>query len=74
GIKLASKAGVQVIPVAIKTDFWRNGRLLKDMGFIKRKLPIHIKIGTPMHITGTGKEEQAAIIEFIKRQLAHWNS
>ena len=30
GVKLAKRAGVPVIPVALKTDAWGNGNLLKD--------------------------------------------
>ncbi len=30
GVKLARRAGVKVMPVAIKTDFWQAGRLIKD--------------------------------------------
>ena len=32
GVKLAKRAGVPVIPVALKTDAWGNGNLLKDFG------------------------------------------
>src|SRR4030043_2323348 len=30
GVKLAKKAGVKVVPIAIKTDFWGNGKLIKE--------------------------------------------
>ncbi len=32
GVKLAKKAGVEVVPVAIKTDFWGNGKWMKELG------------------------------------------
>ncbi|MDD2235105.1 MAG: lysophospholipid acyltransferase family protein [Desulfitobacteriaceae bacterium] len=73
GVKLAAKAKVQVIPVAIKTDFWENGKYLKDLGPIKRSKPIHMAFGEPLFITGTGKEDNNQIIEFISLHLAKWN-
>lgn len=72
GVKLAKKAGVQVIPAALKTDFWGNGRLIKDFGPLKRDEQIHIAFGTPMDVTGGGKEEHRKTFEFIGSHLAKW--
>lgn len=71
-VKLAGKAGVQVIPIAIKTDFWTNGKYLKDFGAIHRERIIHMAFGEPIPINGTGKEEHKKIIEFIADHLANW--
>lgn len=68
GVKLAKDAGVPVIPVAIKTDFWGNGKLVKDIGPIRRKQPICITFGDPIIITGSGKAEQKQVIDFITRK------
>lgn len=73
GIKLAKKAKVQIIPVAIKTDFWKNGRFIKDIGKIDRSLPIHIKFGEPFAIEGNGKKEHQQVVDFITKHLAIWN-
>ena len=32
GVKLAKKAGVDVVPIALKTDFWGNGKWIKEVG------------------------------------------
>ena len=72
GVKLAAKAGVKVIPCAIKTDFWENGRWLRDLGPINRSKPIHIAFGPPLSISGTGKDEHAEIIAFIAEHLKEW--
>jgi len=32
GVKLAKRAGVPVVPIALKTDCWNNGSLVKDCG------------------------------------------
>jgi len=74
GVKLASKAKVQVVPIAIKTDFWGNGKYLKDLGPINRSKPIHMAFGEPISINGLGKEENKLIIEFITTHLEEWNA
>ena len=74
GVKLARNAKVQVIPVAIKTDFWGNDKYLKDFGAIDRRKPIHMAFGEPLSIEGTGKEENELIIEFISSHLAKWKN
>lgn len=74
GVKLAKKAGVNVIPVAIKTDFWENGRgPLKDLGPINRKKPILIHFGEQIEIKGNGKEENQQVIDFIATNLEKWD-
>ncbi len=69
GIKLAKEAGVPVIPVAIKTDFWGNGKLIKDIGPIRRKEPICFSFGEPIIITGNGKSEHKQVVDFISEKV-----
>jgi 1-acyl-sn-glycerol-3-phosphate acyltransferase len=69
GIKLAKAAGVQVVPVAIKTDFWGYGKYLKDFGPIRRDRPIWMIFGEPFSVQGNGKEEHQRVIEFIRKNL-----
>lgn len=72
GVKLAKKAGVEVVPVAIKSDFWGNGKLIKELGPINRHKTIHIRFGEPFRITGSGKEENQKVIDFIQSSLKEW--
>jgi len=72
GVKLAQKAGVKIVPMAIKTDFWENGKLIKDLGILRRKKPVHIVFGAPMEIKGSGKEEHQFVVDFIKKQMDEW--
>jgi len=72
-VKLASKASVPVIPIAIKTDFWTNGKYLKDFGAIHRNRTIHMAFGEPMPVNGNGKEEHKKIVDFIADHLAEWD-
>jgi 1-acyl-sn-glycerol-3-phosphate acyltransferase len=72
GVKLAKKAGVVVVPIALKTDFWGNGRFIKELGPLDHKKHIHFRFGEPITITGNGKEENQRIIDFIKGSLEEW--
>jgi len=74
GVKLAKKAGVKVVPVALKTDFWGNGKLIKELGPIDYHKPIYIKFGEPFPVTGNGKEENQKIIDFIQSSLKVWGN
>ena len=72
GVKLAKKAGVPIVPFAVKTDFWGNGLLWKEAGPLKRHLPIHIAFAPPITINGNGKEEHQHIVDFIQKKLNEW--
>lgn len=74
GVKLAKKAGVPVVPVAIKTDFWGNGKIIKELGPLDSSKPIHIRFGEPFMVNGNGKEENQRIISFIQSALEEWNA
>jgi 1-acyl-sn-glycerol-3-phosphate acyltransferase len=72
GVKLAKKAGVPVVPFALKTDFWGNGRYIKELGPLDHTKTIHFKFGEPFMVTGNGKEENGRIISFIQSSLEDW--
>jgi 1-acyl-sn-glycerol-3-phosphate acyltransferase len=72
GIKLAKKAGVPVMPIALKTDAWGNGKRLKDFGKIDPSKKVYFAFGEPLHIKGRGDDEHKAIIEFITEKLEGW--
>ena len=74
GIKLAKAAGVQVVPVALKTDFWRNGKYLKELGPLDRTKPIHFAFGHPFPIIGNGKDEHRRVVDFIVSNLQEWGA
>jgi len=72
GVKLAKKAGVQVVPIAIKTDFWGIGKVIKELAPIDRHKPIHIKFGEPFTVSGNGKEDNQRVIDFIQKAQEEW--
>jgi len=72
GVKLAARAGVPVIPFALKTDFWTNGLILHGFGPLKRKEPIHIEFGEAGPVSGRGKCVHERIVEFITGRMNAW--
>lgn len=72
GVKLAKAAGVDVLPIAVKTDFWGNGKYLKDVGPVSRNKPIHMVFGSPVKIEGSGKDQHKQIVQFITENLRRW--
>ena len=72
GVKLAKKAGVLVVPLALKTDCWENGRRFKDFGRINTKKNAYFAFGKPIAIEGKGDLEQEQINEFISAKLNEW--
>jgi 1-acyl-sn-glycerol-3-phosphate acyltransferase len=72
GVKLAKKAGVQAIPVALKTDCWQNGKWIKDFGRLDTSKTAYYSFGAPLSIIGKGDEEQIAINTFIIDALKKW--
>jgi len=72
GIKLAKKANVKILPVALKTDFWGNGLIFPPFGPIRRKQKIHFKFGRARELEGSGKKQHQEIIEWIIEHLGKW--
>ncbi|MDH7599891.1 MAG: lysophospholipid acyltransferase family protein [Sedimentisphaerales bacterium] len=72
GIKLARKAGVPVMPLALRTDAWRNGRLIKDMGLLDVRRPVHMAFGRPIYVEGRGLDQHRQVIDFIQQRLTRW--
>lgn len=72
GVKLAKKAGVPVVPIALKTDAWSNGRFIKDFGKIDPSKTVYFAFGEPIPVVGRGVEEHAAVVRFIQEHLDRW--
>ena len=72
GIKLARKAGVPVIPLALLTDAWENGNKIKDLGRIVPARKAYFSFGEKLEISGKGTTEHQRIIDFIQDHLNRW--
>lgn len=70
GIKLAKRAEVPAVPVALRTDAWGVGRVVKDFGKVDPMKPICFSFGEPLYVVGRGNEEHQKIIEFIQQELS----
>lgn len=74
GIKLALRAGVPVVPIALKTDAWGGGRFLKDFGPIDVTKRAYFAFGSPMTVKDRGVENHKEVVSFIIRKLDEWEN
>jgi 1-acyl-sn-glycerol-3-phosphate acyltransferase len=69
GDKLAQRSDVSVIPVALKTDFWSNGKWFKDFGRIYRNKEIYIEFGEPLKDGMEKKQRHSLTVQSIEAKL-----
>jgi len=72
GVKLAKRAKVPIVPLALLTDAWRNGKYIKDLGPIDPSKKVFFAFGKPLWVNGRGTDEHHAIIQFVQRKLEGW--
>lgn len=72
GIKLAKRNKVPVIPIALITDAWGNGKHIKELGKIDPLKEVHIALGEPISVTGNGSEEHQKVMNFIESKFREW--
>lgn len=72
GVKLARRADVPIVPLAVLTDTWGVGKRLKDIGKIDPSKKAHLALGEPIRVQGRGEEEHQAVIAFIRERLQEW--
>jgi 1-acyl-sn-glycerol-3-phosphate acyltransferase len=72
GVKLAKKAGVPVVPIALKSDCWNNGSLVKDCGRLDPSKTAYFRFGKAITVEGKGDAEQEATCDFIEKALQQW--
>ena len=72
GVKLAQRANVPIVPLALLTDAWRNGKYFKDFGKIDATKDVYFAFGEPMWVQGRGTNEHQEIIDFISGKMKEW--
>ncbi|MCD6271457.1 MAG: 1-acyl-sn-glycerol-3-phosphate acyltransferase [Deltaproteobacteria bacterium] len=72
GVKLARRAMVPVVPVALKTDFQRNGRIVKDVGMVNPGKTLYFKFGDPIPIEEKPQVVHRKVVQFISNNLSEW--
>lgn len=72
GVKLARKAGVPLVPLAVKTDFVATGRIHKDFGKVDSSRPVRFRFGPPVTVSDRPKETHRRTMDFIAGCLEEW--
>jgi 1-acyl-sn-glycerol-3-phosphate acyltransferase len=72
-VKLARDAQVPVIPIALKTDAWGTGRMVKDFGKIDPSKPVHFAFGSPLWVKDRGTDAHQEVLAFIAAKLTEWS-
>ncbi|MDE0840133.1 MAG: lysophospholipid acyltransferase family protein, partial [Kiritimatiellae bacterium] len=76
GAKLAARSGINIIPVAIKTDFQSIGNRFRDVGPLDRSKPILVQLGAPISTTEgrSEKEAHAESLAWIEATIRSWGA
>lgn len=72
GVRLARSAGVPVVPIALHTTTWTQGRWISDIGWIVPKRPARFAVGAPIPVGTESREAQEHLVSFIEARLADW--
>jgi 1-acyl-sn-glycerol-3-phosphate acyltransferase len=73
GIKLARRAEVPVVPLALKTDFQGLGKRLKDFGPLDRQKPVRLRFGPPILSLAHPKAAHEESLRFIMETTREWD-
>lgn len=74
GVKLARRAKVPLVPIALKTDAWGNGKWFSYLGPIDPNKVVHIAFGEPIMIEGRGGQQHQEITNYIAANLRDWGT
>jgi 1-acyl-sn-glycerol-3-phosphate acyltransferase len=72
GAKLAARAGVPLVPLAVKTDFLAPGKIFKDFGIVDQRKSIRFRFGPPIRIGDQPKADHRIVMDFIASSLTEW--
>jgi 1-acyl-sn-glycerol-3-phosphate acyltransferase len=72
GVKLAAKAGVPIVPIALKTDFQGIGGLLRDFGPVDRTKDVFITVGPPLDVKVNPRQVHQQCADFIASHYQSW--
>ena len=72
GVKLAKRSGRPIIPLALQTNAWGQGKKIKDFGRIQPQLAVRFLFGAPITVQDQGKEEHNQVTDFIAEALQRW--
>lgn len=73
GAKLALKTNAPIVPLALITDAWRIGTIIKDFGKIDPSKKVIFSFGEPIYPTTSQQEIMNKIFEHIKNTFIKFN-
>ena len=74
GVKLAQRAKVPLVPLALRTDAMQIGRLNKDLFTVHAERPVHFECGEPIPPDIPQREALERARSFIAERLAAWQT
>ncbi len=72
GVKLAQRAGVPIVPIALRTDAWGLGRYVRDIGWIDPGRKVHFAFGQPIPAAKGDRQVNDEVVSFIKDRVEEW--
>jgi 1-acyl-sn-glycerol-3-phosphate acyltransferase len=72
--KLAKRANVPIVPLALDTRLWGKGKIISDLGPVSRNIPVRYAFGEPLLIEKNEKEIHAQCLDFIQKNLQEWGT
>lgn len=72
GVKIARMHKLPIVPLALVTDAWGNGKIIRDFGKFDLSKKVLFAFGKPIEIEGNGNEAHKKSIEFIIGKIKEW--
>jgi len=72
GSKLAHRAVVPLLPLALRTDLHGMGRLMKDFGPIRPERPVRFAFGPHLDTASDPRKSHELSVRFIAEHLREW--
>ena len=72
GTKLAERADVPLVPIAVKTSFQGNGRWFKDFGKIRPWDGVRVSVSAPISTKPDSRAAHAQVVRTITECLRDW--
>jgi len=72
GVKLAERAGVPVVPIALRCDLIGVGKYTKDLGPVNLANPVRFACGPMLDVSENAKEAQRRCTDFILGKMKAW--
>jgi len=72
GVKLARRAGVPIIPLALKTDFYSPGWPIREFGAVRPERDLQFAFGSPISPTLSQRDAHESVLGFVGEHLRKW--